>query len=99
MNPITSVVREIWRRHSNAITFHLRTNERQSGCPLPLFLLVVTLFSSTAVASTVIAWGETSRPSGSPPSMTTNVPAGLVDAIAVSGGPDVGYAIRSNGTV
>jgi hypothetical protein len=31
--------------------------------------------------------------------MTTNVPVGLVDAIAVAGGPDVGYAIRSNGSV
>jgi Regulator of chromosome condensation (RCC1) repeat len=56
-------------------------------------------FGPTVLASTVVAWGETSRPSGSPPSMTTNVPAGLVDAIAVAGGPDVGYAIRSNGTV
>jgi alpha-tubulin suppressor-like RCC1 family protein len=31
--------------------------------------------------------------------MTTNVPAGLVDAFALAGGPDVAYAIRTNGSV
>jgi hypothetical protein len=31
--------------------------------------------------------------------MTTNVPAGLVDAFSVAGGPDVAFAIRTNGSV
>jgi alpha-tubulin suppressor-like RCC1 family protein len=31
--------------------------------------------------------------------MTTNVPPGLVDTIAFAGGRDVGYAIKSNGTI
>src|SRR5262249_10204277 len=61
--------------------------------------LLATSFSDRALASTLVAWGETSRPPGSPPSMTSNVPPGLVDAIAFAGGPDVGYAIKSNGTI
>ena len=77
----------------------LLINGSQSGCPLPLFLMAAALLSPPALASTLVAWGETSRPSGSPPSMTTNVPAGLVDAVAVAGGPDIGYAIRRNGSV
>src|SRR5262249_49696058 len=69
----------------------------------PLLLLIVssatTFPTSTALGSTVVAWGQTSRPPGSPPSMTTNVPAGLVDAFAVAGGPDVAFSIRTNGSV
>jgi len=61
--------------------------------------LASALLAPRAVSSTVVAWGETSRPPGSPPSMTTNVPAGLVDAMIVGGGPDVGFAIRSNGSI
>jgi hypothetical protein len=78
------------------------SSHRRNGAPVFALLMVcvaIALLSPTAFASTVVAWGETSRPSGSPPSMTTNVPAGLVDAIAVAGGPDVGYAIRSNRSV
>jgi hypothetical protein len=66
--------------------------------PAAVFLLATSL-PIPALASTLVAWGETSRPSGSPPSMTTNVPPGLIDAIAIAGGPDVGYALRSNGSV
>src|SRR6266581_261454 len=84
---------------SRGVARHFFREVLECGCPLPLFLLATALLSPKAVASTVVAWGETSRPSGSPPSMTTNVPAGLVDAIAIAGGPDVGYAIRSNGSV
>lgn len=66
---------------------------------LAAFILANALLSPATFASTVIAWGETSRPAGSPPSMTTNVPPGLIDAIAVAGGPDIAFALRSNGTI
>src|SRR5262245_5162997 len=64
-----------------------------------LRLLLSGWCSSTAFASTVVAWGESSRPPGSPPSMTTNVPANLVDAVSVAGGPDIGFAVRTNGLI
>jgi len=94
MNSIHSVAADVRRRtQSTALTVRLLTSAATSLC------LTIAFLRPTALASTVIAWGETSRPPGSPPSMTTNVPAGLIDAIGVAGGPDVGYAIRSNGSV
>src|SRR5512145_1203015 len=50
----------------------------------------------SVLASTVVAWGESDRLPGSPPSMTTNVPVGLFDAVAVAGALDVGFALRAN---
>jgi hypothetical protein len=61
--------------------------------------LAGTLLAPPVAASTVRAWGESVRPPGVPPSLTTNVPAHLLDAVGVAGGPDIGYAIRSNGSV
>jgi hypothetical protein len=96
MTSIKAEAADVMRRtQSNDINFRPLANER----PLPFFLLAAALLSPTAFASTLVAWGETSRPPGSPPSMTTNIPPGLVDAIAVAGGLDVGYAIKSNGTI
>src|SRR6185503_7685895 len=101
INPPISNRQSVRRRKARSDIRNRRYGNFVRGPALALLILwlATSFLGPTALASTVVAWGETSRPPGSPPSMTTNVPAGLVNAIAVAGGPDVGYAIRSNGTV
>jgi hypothetical protein len=69
------------------------------GKGLVVLWLAVAVFERPAMAATVVAWGESYRPPGNLPAMTTNVPADLFEAVDVAGGPDVGFALKANGSL